>query len=126
MPKMFNLISDLFITNTLQAARQKAEELMQQSIEAEVTLKAQLEEQTHRFKDIDAALDQDRENLHQERTALENMRMDFEAELGAAQHEVSLAQDALKTAEDRVRSAEQVEKQKIIAGAHGTAVSLSK
>ena len=31
-------------TNSLQAARQKAEELMQQSIKAEVTLKAQNEE----------------------------------------------------------------------------------
>jgi hypothetical protein len=101
----------------LQAARAKAEELMQQAIESELAVKSQLEMEQQRLQDIDNDLDLDREKLRQERDALEGMRIDFEHELLQAKGEVAKAQDALKTAEERVHSAEQVEKQKIISGA---------
>lgn len=89
---------------------------MQQAIENELSLKSQMDDDQQRFKDVDQALDGDREELRQERDALELMRIDFEQELHQARQEVAKSQDALKTAEDRVRSAEMIERQKLIAG----------
>lgn len=91
---------------------------MQQAIEGELATKSQLEMEQQRLTDIDNDLELDRDKVRQERDALEGMRIDFEHELQAAQSEVAKAQDALRTAEERVRAAEQVEKQKIISGAH--------
>jgi hypothetical protein len=100
----------------VQAARDKAEELMQQAIEGELAAKQQLAMEQQQSRDMDGELELDRKKLRIERDALETMRLDFEQELHQAQGEVTKAQDALKTAEDRVCAAEQVEKQKIIAG----------
>lgn len=95
---------------------------MQQAIENELSLKSQMDDDQQRFKDVDQALDGDREELRQERDALELMRIDFEQELHQARQEVAKSQDALKTAEDRVRSAEMIERQKLIAGMYPRAM----
>jgi hypothetical protein len=67
----------------LQAARAKAEELMQAAIEGELAAKAALDDEAGRFEAEGAGVAAEREKLAGERDALEAMRIDFEQELQA-------------------------------------------
>lgn len=91
-----------------QAARKKAEELLQQSIAAELDAKNQLEDVLKKRGGEHRALEDERVKITRERNQLESMRQDFENELQAARNEVAKAQDALAGSEERIRNAEQV------------------
>ncbi|KAK9803017.1 hypothetical protein WJX72_000682 [[Myrmecia] bisecta] len=96
-----------------QAARRKAEELLQQSIENEEALKAQLDAELKKSSKEARELSAERESLAKQREQLEAMRSEFESELQQARAEMQKAQEALQGAEDRVKAQESVERQKL-------------
>jgi hypothetical protein len=96
-----------------QAARKKAEELLQQSIASELDANNRLEDVMKKRSQEQKAVEEERRTIQQERQALEKMRMEFENELRAARGEVAKAQEALAGSEERMRAVEQVERTRI-------------
>ncbi|EFJ44809.1 hypothetical protein VOLCADRAFT_118633 [Volvox carteri f. nagariensis] len=96
-----------------QAARKKAEELLQAAISAELEAKNRLEDLMKRRKEEQRQMEEERNGIKRERNALESMRQDFEAELQAARSEVGKAQEALAASEDRIRAAEAVDRARL-------------
>lgn len=66
---------------SLQAARKKAEELLQQAIAAEMDAKNRLEDMVKKRAQDQRAIDDERGTVQRERMALESMRQEFENEL---------------------------------------------
>lgn len=96
-----------------QAARKKAEELLQQAIAAEMDAKNTLEDVMRQRQQEQKQLDEERAAVKRERHSLETMRQEFENELQAARSEVGKAQDALSGSEDRIRAAELLERNRM-------------
>ncbi|GAX77524.1 hypothetical protein CEUSTIGMA_g4968.t1 [Chlamydomonas eustigma] len=96
-----------------QAARKKAEELLQAAIAAEMDAKNKLEDIMKKRQQEQKLLDEERAAISRERHALESMRQEFDSELQAARGEVAKAQEALAGSEERIRAAEQVERARL-------------
>ncbi|KAL6762876.1 hypothetical protein V8C86DRAFT_510731 [Haematococcus lacustris] len=96
-----------------QAARQKAEELLQASITAELDATAALEELQKKRSAEQRLVEEERAAIKRERGALEMMRQEFETELQAARAEVAKAQEVLAGSEERIRAAEQLERARL-------------
>uniref|UniRef100_A0A6S8JPS9 Uncharacterized protein n=1 Tax=Dunaliella tertiolecta TaxID=3047 RepID=A0A6S8JPS9_DUNTE len=96
-----------------QAARKKAEEMLQASLAAEVESRNKLEEVNNKRQQEQRLVEDERAAIKRERNALESMRQEFEAELQTARLEVSKAQEALASSEERIRTAEQLERSRL-------------
>ncbi|KAF5836379.1 hypothetical protein DUNSADRAFT_6014 [Dunaliella salina] len=96
-----------------QAARKKAEEMLQTSLAAEVESRNKLEEVNNKRQQEQRLVEDERAAIKRERNALESMRQEFEAELQTARLEVSKAQEALASSEERIRTAEQLERSRL-------------
>jgi len=109
-----------------QAARKKAEELLQNSVAAEMESRAKVEDVLKKRQQEQRLLEDERGAIKRERLALESMRQEFEAELQAARSEVAKAQEALAGSEERIRATEQVERARMETDYQGRMVHLQQ